>query len=105
MPDNRCLDYPALAEQMGRTVNWMRNNMGRLRRDHNFPAPIPGFGKRWDPAAIEVWLATHRPAPPTAAGDFSGMSLPSDAPLTDAEFTARLDARAEMMGGHHGSQA
>jgi len=29
----------------------------RLEEDHGFPPPVPGLGRRWDPQAIEAWLA------------------------------------------------
>jgi hypothetical protein len=29
----------------------------RLEEDHGFPPPVPGLGRRWNPAAIEAWLA------------------------------------------------
>ena len=98
MPENRCLNYAELAERMGRSVGWMRQNMTRLRQDNAFPGPIPGFGNRWDPAAIDAWLSAQRGVPATSNQDFRGISLPCDAALTDDEFTARLDARAQMMG-------
>lgn len=34
-------------------------------RDHGFPAPVPGCGKRWDPVAIRCWL--DRQLEPAAA--------------------------------------
>jgi predicted DNA-binding transcriptional regulator AlpA len=34
-----------------------------LEADHGFPEPVPGLGLRWDPAAIEAWLARRRGAP------------------------------------------
>jgi hypothetical protein len=98
MPNNRFLNYAELAERMGRTVRWMRLNMKGLRQDNAFPGPIPGFGNRWDPAAIDAWLGAQREETSGNFRRFPDVFLPCDPPLTDDEFTARLDARAQMMG-------
>jgi hypothetical protein len=98
MPDNRCLTYAELAERMGRSVGWMRQNMRRLRQDNAFPGPIPGFGNRWDPVAIDAWLGAQRGETSGSFRKFPEVFQPSDPPLTDEEFTARLDERAQMMG-------
>ncbi|MBR0651376.1 hypothetical protein GXW78_17010 [Roseomonas terrae] len=29
----------------------------RLEDEHGFPGPVPGLGRRWNPAAVEAWLA------------------------------------------------
>lgn len=39
----------------------------QLEEEHGFPPPVPGLGLRWDPVAIDAWLARHRPAEATPA--------------------------------------
>jgi predicted DNA-binding transcriptional regulator AlpA len=34
-----------------------------------FPPPVPGLGRRWDPAAIAAWLAAKRGAAAEAGND------------------------------------
>jgi hypothetical protein len=36
----------------------------RLQAEHDFPAAVAGLPDRWDPLAIEAWLASQRPATP-----------------------------------------
>jgi hypothetical protein len=33
-----------------------------LEQRHNFPAAVAGLPDRWDPAAIDAWLAAQRQA-------------------------------------------
>lgn len=33
----------------------------RLEGEHGFPPPVAGLPDRWDPRAIEAWLAAQRP--------------------------------------------
>lgn len=33
----------------------------RLEDGHGFPPPVAGLPDRWDPRAIEAWLAAQRP--------------------------------------------
>lgn len=40
-----------------------------LEAEHGFPAPVPGLGLRWDPAAIDAWLGRQRGAAPAAADE------------------------------------
>lgn len=44
------------------TVRHFRCRRRRLEQA-GFPAPVRGLPDRWDPRAIEAWLAAQRPAP------------------------------------------
>ena len=44
-----------VADRLQITVRafWARRRS--LEAEHGFPAPVPGIGQRWDPAAIQAW--------------------------------------------------
>jgi hypothetical protein len=42
----------------------------RLEAEHGFPPAVAGLPDRWDPKAIEAWLAAQRPR--AAANDDDG---------------------------------
>ena len=50
------LRAPEVAALLGMSVRAFHAARARLR-DRGFPAPVPGMGPRYDPRAIEAWLA------------------------------------------------
>lgn len=62
------IDRVALARLLGRSLAWWDKNRARLYA-LGFPQPVPGMGKRWDPVAIENWLAQQRGELSTPQGD------------------------------------
>jgi len=76
------------ADALGLTVDGFCRRRARLEAG-GFPRPLPGLRRRYDPLAIEGWLARLRGsanAPPDAAA-------PPE-PGSDAAFQAELDRRA-----------
>lgn len=77
----RLLTMREVAARLGYGYDWFRKHRAALERDHKFPAMVPGCGFRWDPRAIDRWLARQDGAEPAAD------------PLT-VDIAATLDARA-----------
>lgn len=79
------------ARDVARLLGWSVDHWYRRRRAleaAGFPRPIPELGNRWDPNAIEAWLAARRGGP--------------------RAWEARLAARAThqtTIGGNDGAQA
>lgn len=48
-----------VAERLAMTPGAFCQRRRRLEAEHGFPAPVPGLGRRWNPAAIEAWLAVQ----------------------------------------------
>jgi hypothetical protein len=46
-----------VADRLAMTPAAFNARRRRLEADHGFPPPVPGLGRRWNPAAIEGWLA------------------------------------------------
>lgn len=65
-----------------RSPTWFPRHRTRLEAE-GFPLPVKGVGPRWDPLAIEAWLAQQRPA------------AHSTAPAT-GDWEARLMARLQV---------
>lgn len=68
---DRLLTAQDVADLFRQPLDWFKRNVARLRRDHGFPAAIPGFRGLYDPAAIDAWLAAQRgvrPAPEAVEG-------------------------------------
>jgi hypothetical protein len=57
----------------------------RLEAEHGFPPPVAGLPDRWDPRAIEAWLAAQR----------AGLMPPARDEAAEGE--AMLIARARAM--------
>lgn len=78
------LDRAGVARRLSVSMDWIYRNIDRL---DGFPPPVFGRGRgaRWDPLAIDKWLALRRgdiaPAAPAAAAD-------------DLDVTAELRRRA-----------
>lgn len=41
---------------------WFYRHRRDLVERHGFPPPVPGCGRRWDPAALDAWLDARLPA-------------------------------------------
>lgn len=61
----RLITSTAVAELLGITRRQFMNRRRRLEAEHGFPPPVAGLPERWDPIAIEAWLAQQRPPAPT----------------------------------------
>lgn len=46
-----------VAERLAISPAAFRQRRRRLEEEHGFPPPVPGLGRRWNPAAIEAWIA------------------------------------------------
>jgi hypothetical protein len=56
-PADRTLWQAAqVAQRLGITPAAFAQRRRRLEAKHDFPAPVPGLCRRWNPAAIEAWL-------------------------------------------------
>lgn len=49
------MDTRAIAKALGVKLHQLYKKRQVLSA-HGFPDPVPGFGKKWDPAAIDRWL-------------------------------------------------
>ena len=92
MPSDRLLTPAEIAQQLGVPLNTFRRNLPALRRDHGFPAPLPGMGGRYDPLAIATWREAQgkAPAPGTPA------AAPGE-PDTIPDWQTKLDQRARTI--------
>lgn len=54
------LDAPALAHLLGISTTRFLRRRPQLEMEHGFPPPVRGLALRWDPLAIEAWLAAQR---------------------------------------------
>ncbi|MFW5642032.1 MAG: hypothetical protein ACOCY0_04615 [Roseicyclus sp.] len=58
------------ADELAELLGYSRARLGQILPalyDQGFPRPLPGFaGRRWDPVAIDRWLATQRGDTPPA---------------------------------------
>lgn len=74
MQPRALLTQRQVAEWLGHSLDWFRRHRARLTAEQGFPAPVPGLGRRWDPAAITAWLARYRGvAPPVESGDWDNI--------------------------------
>ncbi len=85
----RLIDRGGVAEMLGVTREKLYRRLGEWSHHpaNPFPAPVlgRGAGARWDPRAIDRWVAAggeHATAPAGMAAD------------TEDEWAARLDGRA-----------
>lgn len=91
MTVRRLLSARDVAELLGWSVNYWYRRRAALEAA-GFPRPlrVGKVGTRWDPAAIEAWLAAKR----------------NDLPGWEARLAARLEAASSSGdGGQHGTQA
>lgn len=79
-----------VAAQLGMTPATFGRRLATLRRA-GFPAPVPHMGRRYDPRAIEAWLAAQRTPPGAPADDPTGAAPPAE---DVAGWQAVLDRRA-----------
>jgi predicted DNA-binding transcriptional regulator AlpA len=90
-----------VAAALGVTVEKFYRCHTELREQHNFPKPVPGFGRLWDPKAIENWLASLR-GEAVSIGGITERQQALQADRQEAvvlDWQAELDARAARMGG------
>lgn len=92
-----------IAARLGVAPEWLRRRLGRLyRAGLPRPLPLPGV-KRWDPAALDLWL--DRFLAPSAGGTPSRPAVLHQ-PANDvgeedpeaARWAAILDRRAAALG-------
>lgn len=92
----RLLSYADVAACLAVTRSWLHRNRRALAVQHGFPPPVPGMGLRWDPLAIDAWLATQRQENKEKL--FASFADEEEAkmhrPLSEAEQIA--DERAEL---------
>lgn len=63
----RLITATGVAELLGITRRQFMARRRRLEAEHGFPPPVAGLPDRWDPVAIEGWLAQQRPPATTPA--------------------------------------
>lgn len=56
-----------VAERLALTPAAFCQRRRQLEDRHGFPPPVPGLGRRWNPAAIEAWLAQQAGGVPDPA--------------------------------------
>lgn len=92
------LTLAQVAKRFGKSRIWMYRHMRDLAANHGFPPPIPGFGRVWDPRAIEAWLEAQRaPKPPIAAAPDAAAVAP------ELDWAEILDQRAAALAAPMGS--
>lgn len=79
------------AERLGITLSVFQRRRRRLRQA-GFPEPVPGLFNRYDPLAIEAWLARQRT--PTQAAERK--------PLDEQDWDRILDERAAAFAHQEG---
>jgi hypothetical protein len=84
----RLLNTRTLAERLDVTVDWLYHNRARLAA-LGFPKKLPVL-RRWDPRAIDDWLATQR----LSAGDRTTDAAGNNLIDWDATLRARLGMAA-----------
>jgi predicted DNA-binding transcriptional regulator AlpA len=62
----RLITATQVAELLGIGRRQFLMRRSRLQSDHGFPPAVAGLPDRWDPLAIDAWLASQRPAAPPA---------------------------------------
>lgn len=62
----RLITATQVAEVLGISRRQFMARRRRLEAEHDFPRPVAGLPDRWDPLAIDAWLASQRPAAPPA---------------------------------------
>jgi predicted DNA-binding transcriptional regulator AlpA len=89
MPDlPRLLTLSDIAAQLGVSLPALYRRMSLLRAQ-GFPRPLPGLGRRYDPAAVAAWIArASAPVPPAPL---------ATAPDAIEPWQAELDRRAAAM--------
>jgi hypothetical protein len=91
MADKLTWSTAELAAKLGILPKQFSNARRRLRAA-GFPEALPGLKGRYDPLAIEGWLARLRGATGTAPG-----GVPAASP-EEIDYAAILDRRAEALG-------
>lgn len=84
----RLLTVAQVAARLGIATETLYRTIRRLRDDHGFPRPLPGLSHRYDPLAIDAWIARWRAEAPR---------LPED-PDNLAKIQAEIDRRADALG-------
>lgn len=81
----RLLTMREVAERLAHGYDWFRRQRKTLERDEGFPKPVSGCGNRWDPRAIDRWLAAQGGPAVTVNVDI-------------ADVANKLDGRARQIG-------
>lgn len=87
----KLLNMREVGERLGHSYHWFRKRRRAMERDQHFPGPITTCGLRWDPRAIDEWVAAQGQ---TATPHLDGGDGPRN-------FAAELDARAEEIAARH----
>ena len=98
------IDARQVAERLGRGVSWFYCTRQTLIDKHGFPDPVPGIGLRWDPVAIDRWLAAQCGEAPPALAKLSGRRVVLNEALAselglDRAALSRLDGRGTRISG------
>lgn len=75
---------------LSHSQQWFNHHRARLEGE-GFPKPVAGLGMRWDPVAIDGWLARQRGEAPPAT-----QAAPASADIL--RWQAQLDANATRLG-------
>jgi len=89
MAADRLLRLGDVAYRLNVSIGWLQRNTVRLREQNGFPAPIAALSRRehrYDPVAVDAWVARCRGVAPTAAV--------TDAGGGEQDWAAILDQRA-----------
>lgn len=82
------LTLAELAARLQVSRQWLARRHGHLRAAHGFPPPLPGLGLRWDPRAVDAWIARQTQAPDTSEREASSPAL---------DWSSVLDGRAARL--------
>lgn len=100
MPDlGRLYDLDDIAAWLKVAPGWIERHIGTLCVKHGFPRALPLRGvRRWDPAALEHWLAGYRSAAPrvTVAAPVAADDAAADP--VEERLAARSKALAASLG-------
>ena len=82
----KLLNMREVGERLGHGYHWFRKRRHAMQKDQGFPEPVRTCGLRWDPRAIDAWIA--------------GQGAPRvtvDPKLGAIDFATVLDNRAEKI--------
>lgn len=88
----KLLTMRQVGERLGHGYHWFRKRRFKLEREDGFPKPVRGVGLRWDPAAIDAWLAAQREPQGQTASRVEVTIQPPD-------YAEQLDRRAADIAG------
>lgn len=58
MQNSLTMTAQEIANALGRSVRWFKENRRRMEIEHDLPARLPG-GANWSRPAIETWMMTY----------------------------------------------